>query len=458
MKFTRRFYLNAAFALAALAAVVRFMRGTAVESPGYAAKGSQPSLAPNRVPLGIDEDGFSRVFVVRNGAPAENMARILQMMGGIERFVGPTDIVVLKPNAQWWNQGTTNTDAMKGFIDAVLAVQGFAGEVIIADNHQSDGDNSRGWNTDKRNGTFNLNELVEHYHSMGHANVTKYHWHVAGTTSLPLQGGAQGNSRVNGPQDGDGYVWLEDNYYVSPAGRTCFMTYPVFTSSYSGTTVDLKRGAWKDGQWLNDTRVRFINFSALNHHGSDCGVTASVKNLMGVVDMSCGWPGDKPDGTFNAHHIGVSKINSWKKSKLFMSLAARLGFQGAFDRYCCRHFHHTGGVLGHFMKNVRMPDLNITAAEWVGWGSRTETDKASREKTILASTDPVALDYVSARDVVLPVTPPELPYYNTSATYYELNDPEMVGGPLYDFLNETARQGIGNFNSNKTRIVSYIHS
>ena len=49
----------------------------------------------------------------------------------------------------------TNTDAMKGFIDLILSIPGFMGEITIAENHQLQKDESRGWVTDQRNGQFN---------------------------------------------------------------------------------------------------------------------------------------------------------------------------------------------------------------------------------------------------------------------------------------------------------------
>ena len=402
--------------------------------------------------LGVDEDGFSRVYMVKNASPEQNMKKAIEMMGGIEKFIGPSDIVVLKPNAQWWNQGMTNTDAMKGFIDMVLAMPDFSGEVIVAENHQYNGDNSRGWNTSEKNGKFNFNELVAYYQKRGKKNVTKYHWRVAGRTAIPLEGDAQGDRRVKGPEDGDGYVWMEDCYYLSPIGKKCIMTYPVFTSTYSGITVDLKNGAWKNGSYLADKEVRFINFSALNHHGWYCGITASVKNLMGVVDMSCGFPGDAPKGTYNTHHIGVSKLKLLTKKRVVW----RIGRIDKFMRYCYRDFHHTGGALGYFMSHVRMPDLNIITGERIGWGSRVDLEKSFQPKTILASRDPVAIDYIAAREVLLPGTPSEA-YHQSGLTYQELNNPDEHEGPYRKFLKETEKQGVGNLSPEKIRLVTYAY-
>ena len=456
MSFSRRLFLKVSLAAAVLLALFPWLR-----KKGRSLVGGTSGSAPDKTtlsgpPLGVDEDGLSHVYMSRNGTPEQNVQKVVEMMGGVEKFVGPKDIVVLKPNAQWWNQGMTNTDAMQGFIDMVLDIPSFLGEIIIADNHQFSGDDSRGWTTSDRNGKFNYNELVDYYQEKGHENVTKYHWHVGGRTTTPLEGDAQGNRQVSGPQEGDGYVWLEDVFYLAPGGRKCPMTYPVFTSAYSGITIDLKNGAWKNGSYLQDRKVRFINFSAINHHGYYCGVTASVKNLMGVVDMSCGFQGDTPENTFNTHHIGVSKIIIWKKSKILMRIFSSLGLSFAFVGYCYQNFHHTGGALGYFMRHVRMPDLNIITAERIGWGSRIDVNKSFQPKVILAGTDPVALDYIAARDVLLPGTPPDVLFWDSGKTYYELNNSENKDGPFFKFLNETSQQGIGTLSNEKIKIHEAI--
>ncbi len=56
------------------------------------------------------------------------------------------------------------------------------------------------------------------------------------------------------------------------------------------------------------------------------------------------------------------------------------------------------------MRTIRKADLNIVTAEWVGWGSRTDVSKATRMRTILASTDPIALDYYGARYLIYPLS------------------------------------------------------
>ena len=59
------------------------------------------------------------------------------MLDGVAKFINPTDVVVIKANAQWPNQGYTHTGCIKGVIDAILAIPGFSGEILICDNIQS---------------------------------------------------------------------------------------------------------------------------------------------------------------------------------------------------------------------------------------------------------------------------------------------------------------------------------
>jgi hypothetical protein len=40
-----------------------------------------------------------------NGKPATNLEKVIHLLGGIEKVIGPNDVVVIKPNVQWWNQG-----------------------------------------------------------------------------------------------------------------------------------------------------------------------------------------------------------------------------------------------------------------------------------------------------------------------------------------------------------------
>lgn len=401
---------------------------------------------------------FSNVHLSKNGTPEQNISKLLEMVGGIESIFGKKDIVILKPNAQWWNQGMTNTNAMKQFIEEVLNIPEFSGEIIIAENHHYAKDNSRGWTTENRNGDFNYNELLAYFHERGFRNVTKYHWHDAGQNPQPRQGNAGNGKIVNGPRDGDGYVWRKDIVYVSPQNRKCMMTYPIFTSAYSNITIDLINGAWKDGKYI-ERQIKFINFSALNHHGSYAGVTASIKNLMGVVDMTCGYQGPTPKNFFNTHYIGyentIRKIGmplQWSFAHRKMDSLAKL-VNRLVSSYGIFNFRYTGGALGYWMANIRKPDLNIITAEVVGYRSRTNPETSKRTKTILASTDPVALDYYAAKHVLLPATKNA---GDNGTKYIKYNDPDMP--PFKNFLIECQKHIGGNLDEDHIKVHKYDFS
>lgn len=81
------------------------------------------------------EDPSCTLYRAINGTPAKNLAKVIDMMGGIEKIIGPDDVVVIKPNVQWWNQGAPNLAALKGFVDLIMARPGgFHGEVVLAEN------------------------------------------------------------------------------------------------------------------------------------------------------------------------------------------------------------------------------------------------------------------------------------------------------------------------------------
>ncbi len=372
---------------------------------------------------------------------------LIESIGGINSIFGNEDIIILKPNSQWWNQGTTNTDVMAAFIDQILNIPNFKGEIIIADNHQSETPNDRGWSTENRNGRFNLNELVEYFNDRGFPNVSKYHWHPAGANPTPLQFGGQGESVIKHPSEGDGYIWNEKFFYQCPYGNKSILAYPVFTSTYSGTTIDLKDGAFKDGKYI-DQQVKFINFSALNHHGQYAGVTASIKNLMGVVDMSCGYPAPQPDNCFNTHHIGASSA-----FRFLVNQADKLG-KLPYYRHLLNHrsvfrFEYTGGVLGKFMSTIRKPDLNIITAINIGWGSRTDLSKVFKADTILASKDQVALDYWSAKEILWKASK------KSGAPEYilKLNNPDTENSRLMAFIEECRREIGGTTDQNMITVI-----
>lgn len=377
----------------------------------------------------------SHIYEAKNGTPEQNMAKVLELIGGIETIIGKDDIVIIKPNGQQISHNMTNTNTIKEFIDQVLNISGFNGEVIIAENHHYYPDNTAGWTTTNRNGDYNLNELISYYKDKDIANVTKYHWRDAGSVLNSTLNDTKRGKIVAGPGEGDGYVWSDEEYtYQAKKTR---MSYPIFTSSFSGVTIDFKNGAWKNGKYTGQP-VKFINISALRHH-SNAGVTAAVKNYLGVVDLSCGYRGIEPSGYYNFHYIAVDwpsfgilkkgmqsfiTSNFAKKQRLINKVANYVGPQdGAI-----------GGAVGHFIKTIRIADLNIISAEYAGHQGRRKTP--GHTKTVLASTDPVALDYYAGKYILLPLG-------GTKAKY---NDPDNPRGTFHKYLKVCNAQGIGTIN------------
>ncbi len=374
----------------------------------------------------------SRIYVARNGTPEQNVSKVIEMMGGIEKIIGKEDIVIIKPNAQSVGHAMTNTNTIKKFIDLVSDISGFKGEIIIAENHHFHPDNSRGWTTDYPNGDYNLNDLIKLFHDQGYKNITKYHWRDGGPNPHPIHGDAGNWGIVTGPEDGDGYVWSNEDYVFNNL-RTK-MTYPVFTSAFSGTTIDLKNGAWRNGTYTGQP-IKLINFSALNHHGNT-GITSAIKNYMGIVDLSCGFHGSTPPEYYNFHYIGFS----WPKSETFRQFLKKILVNQFLKRE--RHIRKfiafigpmngaLGGAVGHFMNTIRKADLNITSAEYVGHESRWRNP--SHIKSVLASVDPVALDYYASKYIILPLGGKNAPKH----------DPDNQNTTVRKILERCHKEGIG---------------
>lgn len=79
-------------------------------------------------------------LAVVQGEPARAVARALDLIGGIEKYVHQNDVVLLKPNASFPNPKiwgtTTNPEIVK--IVAQLALQAGASRVLVVDNTMQD--------------------------------------------------------------------------------------------------------------------------------------------------------------------------------------------------------------------------------------------------------------------------------------------------------------------------------
>jgi hypothetical protein len=164
----------------------------------------------------------------------------------------------------------------------------------------------------------------------------------------------------------DGYV----NYDASEL-RGITLNYPKWTSQ-RGTRISLKNGIWTGSAW-DSNRLKLINMPVLKTHAGP-GITAALKNYHGVITRGGSGVG------FDYHDAYIT--DPWTR-------------------------YTVAGVDAVEMVNVKVPDLNImdalytyphprTSGSWSSYGGAVKTD------VIMASTDPVALDYVSAKYVVMP--------------------------------------------------------
>jgi hypothetical protein len=409
----RRPVLKAGVAVAGIAGIGYALRRSILarldrwtQRPDFAAT---PPLIPHD-----PERDRSRIAVARGGAPAENIDAAIDRLGGIERFVGARDVVIIKVSAQWWNQGMTNVAAARRTIERVLARPGFAGEVIVFENTHfrlPDGSGlARAWTRpSERNvdvpGWTRLGDLIPHFARQaapvsfvglidaGKNDLAGDHWHDP-RHEHGVYGG-DGRGPIADGEERDGYHWDFTETFSVPrslvdAARTP-LTWPVFTSPHSGLVVDLRRGLFqKDAGGrrapVADRKLSWINMTTCNEHVTT-GITAACKSPMGIVDMSAGAHGTHvlASGYKSLHYFGAPNA-SWRMA----------------------------GPLAYFSQRVRAPDLYLTVAEWVAmtppgpWDderqdNRLEEVSAHRTRTVVAGTDPVAIDTWCARNLLMPL-------------------------------------------------------
>ena len=382
------------------------------------------------VPTAGGGDVSAKVFRALNGSPADNVRKVLELLGGVEALIGDRDVVVIKPNVQWWNQGAPNILALKTFVDIIMdRPGGFTGEVIVAENchrgSQPWQSEASGWipaferNSDVQ-GIRNYNELAADLKRRHAERYSSCHW-------INVKAGGK---RIFGPADGTGYVYCDgtggvpklafSNGVSGEKRRETIMTYPVFRTD-RGTIVDLKNGVWAKGAYTGQP-LKFVNFAALNHHSNYCGMTSIIKNYLGVSDLS-GGPDPFNDGKlthtyYNFHSFPFDKWAPGPKPGMI------------------------GAEIGVYLNAVRKADLNIVTAEWVGLASRTDLP-AARTRAVLACTDPVALDFHSAKYVLYP---------NSGIRFHNPDDPES---PTHQYLKACAEHGGGIFDEGKVAVKSF---
>jgi hypothetical protein len=323
-------------------------------------------LAPRQARAGA----ASAVFVSKNGTPAENVRRVIDMRyGGIENLIGRFDVVVISPNGQWEAQGGTNCACCMGLIDLILNMPGgFHGEIIFAECTQFSTEGYWTMSPVARNGPYNFNDMIAHYRSAGHLNVS-------GVRIRRNMDAPSGWPVITGPEAGQG--WVRPAWRSPTTSCDFYLAYPVIRSPFSGRYMDLRKGVYSRG-YDKEPPLKFIKMPNLNNHGSNvqdyAGITSAVKSFLGITEI----PDDQrfPDGRGTLH-----------------TFSSACGVDRAFAM---------GEAVGAWMRNVRKPDCFITTAEYVGWGSRTGTN-CTQARTVGLADDPVSLDYYMAKHVMAPL-------------------------------------------------------
>lgn len=410
---TRRRVLAAAGSLAGLGALAFGLRHRLLHRVAALTQLEAFTAAP-AAPTHDPELDRTTLAVSRELSPAENVDRVLAKLGGIEAFVGPRDVVIIKVSAQWWNQGMTNVAAVRRVIEQVLERPGFDGEVIVFENthfRMPDGSGlSRAWvapsvrNVDVA-GWDKLGDLLPYFAGRERAPVSFVGLVDAGPSALSgdawhdperrygIYGGDESGPIAPGDPR-DGYHWdFERGFHLARSwvdDAKSILTWPRFTSPATGLVVDLRDGVLRrEGGKLErtDRELRWINLTTANEHGAT-GFTGACKSTMGVVDMSAGALGTHPlaRGWASVHYFGRGNPSaSWRMA----------------------------GPLAHFAREVRAPDLILSVAEWVafapeGWDDEREDRRhaaatCAQKRTIVGGRDPVAIDAWLVRNLMADV-------------------------------------------------------
>ncbi|NHJ46631.1 MAG: DUF362 domain-containing protein [Asgard group archaeon] len=311
-------------------------------------------------PFLSDADFSSDIFVV-NGPEVAHIEDLFELMGtngllfyqsptsdltqGPAGLIAPDDVVLIKNNCQWSERGGTNTDLIYELIQIILDhPDGFTGEIVIADNGQGRGRMNWG-RANAEDHSQSAQTVANNFSSLGH-DVSTYLWDTIK------------NREVDEYSDGDN----QDGYVVFDSADPesgIYVSYPKFNTTF-GTSISFKNGIWNGTDY--EQKLKIINMPVLKTH-SGFGVTAAMKHYMGVQSQ----------GVANGHQTIAT------------------------------------GSMGTLMAELGIPTLNILDAIWInanpapsiGNGPSTGYGDATRVNIIMASLDPIALDYWAAKHILL---------------------------------------------------------
>jgi hypothetical protein len=269
------------------------------------------------------------------------------VLSGPLGLIARDDVILVKVNAQWKYRGCTNSDLIRGLIQRVLDhPEGFTGEVVIFENGQGRGSlNCDNTGSGYPDGAVHANANDESHSFLYLVDSVFQDPRVSAYLLDPIR-----NTFIGGSDHTtDGYRRLGN------------VSYPCFTTA-GGHRVELAKGIWSGS--THRQNLKLINVPVLKHHdtgGSE--ITASLKHFYGIVSMADG--------------------------------------QGSF-----RHYDGLGNTCGKMVVSVRTPVLNVIDAIWVSHSALAgyPATATARANQILASQDPVALDYWAAKYILYPIS------------------------------------------------------
>ncbi|NHJ48977.1 MAG: DUF362 domain-containing protein [Asgard group archaeon] len=311
-------------------------------------------------PVEVSSEFNSDIFIV-NGKDVAHIQNLIDLMGDnglafyqsssifnnntrVDGLIAKDDVVLIKNNCQWKKRGGTNTDMLRELIIAILAhPDGFTGEIVIADNGQGRG--SMDWgktnSEDKRQSVVDVvADFAPTY------KVSCFLWDDIRFNSV--------DEFSNGDDD-DGYFVYD---FADPI-TGIITTYPKFTTEF-GSKISFKNGIWNGTAY--EDRLKVINAPVLKSHSS-YGVTAAMKNYVGLQSLPL----------------------------------------------CNGHGSMSIGGLATLMVDCGLPTLNILDAIWVNANPNSAFftgpwciyNAATRVNILMASQDPIALDYWAAKHVLM---------------------------------------------------------
>lgn len=266
-------------------------------------------------------------------------------IGGRTGLIHKSDVVLIKVNAQWKYRGCTNSDVVRGLIQRILEhPDGFDGEIVIFENGQGGGslDCDTMWGGKYPDTGVHANAEDES-HSFSYLVDTVF---ADPRVSKYLLDPVRDTFISKQDHTTDGYRKLSN------------ISYPCFTTE-KGNRIELKEGIWNGNQYTQN--LKLINVPVLKHHNG-CGITGALKNFYGVLSMEDGRKGE-------------------------------------------RHYKKLGIHCGEMISNIRTPVLNILDCIWVtqvAWAGYPP-ENTTRLNQLLASVDPVALDYWAAKHLLYPI-------------------------------------------------------